>query len=610
MSTAENNKCVGIDLGTTNSEMYRMDANGNPVPCVDNQGLVITPSRVVVSDKSTKEVVFAKGAARRNVARKYPENDIYEPKRVIGRLYKDDYVKRDIHFWPFTIVEGEDGLPNYKCSGKDGELLLTAVDIDAEILRTLKAYAKEGVENAVITVPSYFSKSQIDATKKAGEQAGFTVKDIIPEPVAAAIAYAYHNNVHNHVILVYDLGGGTFDCCLVRVINGKYEVLAKDGHSHLGGADFDNAIVQFVCREYKDAYKCDLYERKSDLNALKAEAEKTKISLSDQNTNMYTFRFKPKVMANEEELPLYTHDFTRAEFEGLIQKDVQTTIGYINRIMNQVNLSIGNIDDVVCVGGSTRIPLVRSMLQDLFKNKTINFEAVNIDEAVAQGAAIYADKLMKGEKLLYGAYESIPADIPTQEMKSIGIIPYNIYYNYGMGYNKVFTKGTSYEQNEFIKRNRNLSLLFNNMKFYSVDLFYSTDDKAEKQFFGRMRLEFADPVGKESNAAIGLAFTYNKYGKLNVLLTFGETKTSTDFLLSGSSSDADELEGARVLYDCEVKAKQFFHELNKKEENEDTWEKRKDVIDFLTYLNEFGLCDDAEDIKDYFENTVGKYISK
>lgn len=226
---------VGIDLGTTNSEIYTYTDN-HPAVVPGPNGLTITPSRVVVDTTSAPDSLkFAQRARAKNILKTNPENEIYEPKRVIGRKMDDGYIRVDLHYWPFDIVEGDNGQPLYSVTGaNNSQVTLTAVDVDAEILRTLKNYAKGGVTEAVITIPSYFNKEQIRETKEAGEKAGLKVLECLHEPVAAAIAYGHANNIENATVLVYDLGGGTFDCCIVRIMGGKYHIMTSDGHSHLG----------------------------------------------------------------------------------------------------------------------------------------------------------------------------------------------------------------------------------------------------------------------------------------------------------------------------------------------------------------------------------------
>ena len=397
----ENTKVAGIDFGSLNSEIYTVE-NGAPMPVIGPDNTRVTSSSVTVDHaKSVDETVFTtRGARINNVLINCPQNHIYEIKHILGRAFNDPYVQRDVNFWPFKVVEGEDGMPYYEVKGKERVFQLSPVDAAAQVFRTLKGYSNEGIDKAVITVPAYFSESQKEATKLAGEKAGFEVLKLIPEPIAAAIAYARYYEVNNHNILVYDLGGCTFDCCLIRCSNGHYEILAKDGHSHLGGVDFENAIVKKICEEYRNRFGIDLRAYPKVMEELKEKATDMKCVLSNGNVfhnNLYMESFKD---SNGNVIPAFNYDFTRAEFNCLIEQKINITIDYVRSLLQELNMTIHNVDDVVCVGGSSYIPLVREKLQQFFNGRYINFEAVEVFEAIAEGAAIYADELMKGNDLI------------------------------------------------------------------------------------------------------------------------------------------------------------------------------------------------------------------
>ena len=610
MSGVSKARTVGIDLGTTNSEIYKME-HGQAVPCVGPNKITLTPSRVMVDPNSDGDKPrFVVGAKAKNLVRRAPQNEIYEPKRIIGRKFDDLFVKRDIHFWPFTIIEGENGFPVYSVGGKDRNYELTAEDVDAQILRTMKEYVKEGVEKAVITVPSYFSKSQIDATRKAGEDAGFEVKRIIPEPVAAAIAYGRKYDVKNHIIMVYDLGGGTFDCCIVRVTGNQFHILANNGHSHLGGADFDNAIVRFVCEQYKEQHTFDLYEQKADLNALKTEAEKTKIALSDLNTPTYRLKFAPKSKkTNGEPQPEYIHDFTRAEFEGLIQKYVDRTIELMESAIASVkesNLSKSNIDDIVCVGGSTRIPLVRQSIKAFFGDRDIDFNAVNIDEAVAEGAAIYADSFEDGIELLQDASERSGEEIDQfPQPDRVPCVAKNIYYNYGNGFNQLYHRGQQFSANlDYIRRCRNLVQLYDNMKFINVDIFCSDNDNSPKEFLGRCRLDISTPSPKEG-ITYSLIMEYSTRGSLQCIVKErdGNSQSYECYCRGDDLDDTPDKKAHQLCYRMETEARE---QLRRSQGNDDeAVEQRKKIIEFITFLEEFGMEQDVETLNDEYKVCFG-----
>ena len=606
-------RIVGIDLGTTNSEIYRIE-HGQAVPCVGPNRSTITPSRVMVDPNSNGDKpTFVEGSRGKNLIKRAPQNEIYEPKRIIGRMFDDRCVHRDIHCWPF-VIENDHGFPVYSVKGERKDYKLTPVDVDAQILRTMKNYVKEGVEKAVITVPSYFSKSQRDATRKAGEDAGFKVKRIIPEPVAAAIAYGRKRDVKNHAIMVYDLGGGTFDCCVLRVNGDQFQVLANNGHSHLGGADFDNAIVRFVCEQYKEQYDYDLYEHKADLSALKVVAEKTKKALSDLNTPTCKLEFAPKSnKTNGEPQPKYIHDFTRAEFEGLIQKDVDTTIQYIKPMMKTLIdnetfgiESVDDIDDIVCVGGSTRIPLVRQSIKAFFGDRDIDFNAVNIDEAVAEGAAIYADSFEDGIELLQDASERSGEEIDQfPQPDRVPCVAKNIYYNYGNGFNQLYHRGQQFSANlDYIRRCRNLVQLYDNMKFINVDIFCSDNDNSPKEFLGRCRLDISTPSPKEG-ITYSLIMEYSTRGSLQCIVKErdGNSQSYECYCRGDDLDDTPDKKAHQLCYRMETEARE---QLRRSQGNDDeAVEQRKKIIEFITFLEEFGMEQDVETLNDEYKVCFG-----
>lgn len=593
---------VGIDLGTTNSEIYIVK-DGKPTSCFGKHGEAMTPSRVMVDPKSELDKIkFVGGAKGRNLIRKYPQNLIYEPKRLIGRKFNDDFVKRDIFYWPFSIVE-QDGCPHYKVTGnKNCDCYCTAVDVDAEILRVLKSDLNkdDNISRAVITVPSYFTNEQKEATREAGEKAGFHVEKFLPEPIAAAIAYGFSHQVRNHTILVYDLGGGTFDCCLIRVENGKYITLAYDGFSHLGGADFDNDIVHKLCEEYKKAHGYDLFQSKRDMKGLKEEAEKAKIALSGKDCTAYEIQYSPVGLTDVNPPDVYWN-LTRNEFEGLIKSHINKTIDCVLRIINQTNLTKNNINDVVCVGGSTRIPFVREQIKAFFDNREIDFDAVDIDCAVAEGAAIYAHYLQQNIELLDDP--SLKKANPVQgETQSIVLdsIPYDIYINEGSGYTCFFEKGKAFNDCSFIKRIRNYTATFNNMKCFTVDLFYG-EKGDEKRFLGRCKLDISEPQEKK-NTRMSIFLTYHRDGKIECKLDNNHNdKCSKSFSMKdGKYHEENELK----IYEYECEAKKMLKESLMKGNSEEVVEKRKNILEFLQYLEEDALTDDLDDIQGNYEELI------
>ena len=589
---------VGIDLGTTNSEIYKY-VDKHPVAVVGPTGKHLTESRIAVDPKSMDIPIFLSGPKMRNVRTKVPENVIYEPKRIIGRSFDDEYVKRDLHFWPFQLVRGEKDLPYYRVSGQNGKTFdLSAIDIDAEILKILKGYVKEGVTDAVITIPSYFTDAQTAATAEAGKQAGLNVMRCLPEPVAAAIAYGHARKVDNEIVLVYDLGGGTFDCCIVVIEDGKYSILTSDGHSHLGGADFDNAIVKLVADELKKD-NIDIYDNKQDLSKLKDLAEKAKIDLSDSLAHNMIFKITDPVTKTVKE---YSHQFTRAEFESLIKSYIDKTIEFICRALDKAALQIGNINQIILVGGSTRIPYVQKRLTEFF-GKPIDPTIVNLDEAVAEGAAIYAASLKEG-------FELCPSTDPNKidihdiftprDGDPLPCIPYPVFYNSGDGYYRIFEKGKIWgrlkDGSSGVRSNRYTYPSVDYLSKVRLDIYAQKEDLS-MMLMGRIDMDISEPrLAKDCR--LGLTMTYSDRGRLTVILTdvASGNKESTSFLCRGDMLDeCSELKQLRMRNEMEKKADALMRKLllMKNTDNAVSW--RQSVLAELDWLeNEAVYCDEVD----------------
>lgn len=595
-------RSVGIDLGTTNSEIYTYINNHAAVVPGPN-GLTITPSRVVVDNKSTPEdIKYAVRARRHNVLRDNPENEIYEPKRVIGRKMEDGYIRVDLHYWPFDLVPGDDDKPMYRVAGANqSHVLLSAVDVDAEILRTLKSYSKEGITNAVITIPSYFNKDQEEETRQAGIQAGLNVLKCIHEPVAAAIAYGFTNNVKNADVLVYDLGGGTFDCCVVRIVGGKYHIMASDGHSHLGGADFDNAIVKMVADELRETEDIDVYASKKDLRNLKDLAEKAKIALSGALS--YTLQYKCTNTITQKVVG-YNHMLMRADFEGLIKRYIDITIEYIDRCLQQLGMTEANIDYVIPVGGSTRIPYVHARLEERFK-RSIDTTKVNIDEAVAAGAAIEANAIMEGESLieqLNPTSDSNKSNVNDPDpMDAMMAIPANIYYSVGNGYNSLFNMGRPFRPNsngEHITRsNRNVNPPRDYMNSVPFEFYYNIGN-GKMEYLGCTKIDITEPDKAESIVMTLRADLTNK-GRLSIVISNKKDNSTADVSLRVRNDTLDNIDmvRARNLKDLKQKCKNKLLELVQSLSNtEEIRERRKSLIAMIRELEEDGEYYDDSDL--------------
>jgi heat shock protein 1/8 len=378
--TENNNIAIGIDLGTTYScvAVYKKGA----VEIIANdQGDRTTPSYVGFSD--TERLV---GVAAKNAASSNPNNTVYDAKRMIGREFNDPKLQEDMKHFSFSVVN-RDGKPKISVTYKDEPKEFTPEEISAMVLTKMKQTAETylgcEVKNAVVTVPAYFNDAQRQATKDAGIIAGLNVLRIINEPTAAAIAYGLDKlNDKARNILIFDFGGGTHDVSLLTLDDGVFEVKATAGDTHLGGEDIDNKIVNFVVDEFKKKNKVDLSTNKKSLRRIRTACERAKRALSG------TTQTNIDVESVHDGIDLNIL-LTRARFESLCSDIFQKTLEPVEKVLKDAKLSKSQVDDVVLVGGSTRIPKVQELLSNYFNGKELS-RSINPDEAIAYGAAVQA----------------------------------------------------------------------------------------------------------------------------------------------------------------------------------------------------------------------------
>jgi molecular chaperone DnaK len=378
-------KVIGIDLGTTNSCVAVMEG-GEPVVIPNAEGGRVTPSVVAMSKNGERLT----GQVAKRQAITNPDNTIFSIKRLMGRRFEDEEVQRDTKILPYKLDAAENGDARVTM----GDRTYSPAEISAMVLQKLKtdaeAYLGESVTEAVITVPAYFNDSQRQATKDAGEIAGLKVLRIINEPTAASLAYGMDKK-EEKVIAVYDLGGGTFDISILEIGEGTFQVKSTNGDTHLGGDDFDQRIIEWLCEEFKRDQGIDLKQDRMALQRLKEAAEKAKVELST-------------VMQTEINLPFVTADssgpkhmnivLTRAKLEQLVGDLVEQTIGPCRQALEDAGVTAAQIGEVILVGGQTRMPLVQETVKKFFGRES--HKGVNPDEVVAIGAAIQAG-VLKGE---------------------------------------------------------------------------------------------------------------------------------------------------------------------------------------------------------------------
>jgi len=379
-------KVIGIDLGTTNSCVAVMDG-GKPKVIENAEGARTTPSIVAFTKES--ERLIGQPAKRQAVTN--PDGTVFAVKRLIGRRFDDPMTKKDMELVPYEISKGKNGDAWVKAADEEYSPSQISAYILQKMKETAESYLGETVEQAVITVPAYFNDAQRQATKDAGQIAGLEVLRIINEPTAAALAYGFDKN-DGKTIAVYDLGGGTFDISVLEIGDGVFEVKSTNGDTFLGGEDFDSKIVEWLADKFKAKENMDLRSDKLALQRLKEAAEKAKIELSSTATTEVNLPFITARMEGGATTPLHlVETISRADLEKLVLSLIQRTLDPCKKALSDAGLSASDIDDVVLVGGMTRMPKVRETVKEFFGREP--HTGVNPDEVVAMGAAIQAGVL-------------------------------------------------------------------------------------------------------------------------------------------------------------------------------------------------------------------------
>ena len=517
-------KSVGIDLGTTNSVVAVMEG-GKPTVIVNSEGSRLTPS--VVAFTRTGERLVGQLAKRQAVLN--PENTIYSAKRFIGRRYSE--VQAEIKNVPFKVVAGENDAVRFEIMGK----LYAPEEISAQVLRKLAddatKYLGEKVTDAVITVPAYFNDAQRQATKDAGKIAGLNVLRIINEPTAAALAYGLDKK-KNETILVFDLGGGTFDVSILDVGDGVFEVKATSGDTHLGGDDFDKRIVDWLAEEFQRENGIDLRKDRQALQRLTEAAEKAKIELSSM---METHISLPFITADATGPKHLDKNLSRAKFDQLTHDLVDRCVGPVKQALSDAKLTENDIDEIILVGGATRMPSIQALVRRLMKGKEPN-QSVNPDEAVAVGAAIQAG-VLAGEVKDVVLLDVTPLSLGLETLGGV--------------MTKIVERNTTVP----VRRTEVFSTADDNQTAVDIHVLQGERELArDNRTLGHFRLEGIRPAPRGA-PQIEVTFDIDANGILTVTAKDRDTGKEQKITISGSTQLSKE-EVERMVRDAQVHAEE------------------------------------------------------
>lgn len=527
-------KVIGIDLGTTNS-CVAVYEGGEAKIIPNKEGKNTTPSVVAFTDKG--EILVGDPAKRQAITN--PDKTIYSVKRIMGLMMNEEKAKEAHDKVTYKIVD-KNGMAAVDVAGK----VYTPQEISAKILSKLKAdaesYLGQAVTDAVITVPAYFNDAQRKATKEAGTIAGLNVLRIINEPTASALAYGLDSK-GDEKVLVYDLGGGTFDVTVLEISEGTFEVLSTDGNAFLGGDDFDNKIVDFLASEFKSDHGIDLKADKMALQRLKDAAESAKKELSSAEETEINLPFITADATGPKHLVI---KLTRAKFEGMIDDLIKETISHIKTAMKDAGLGKNEINEIIMVGGSTRVPLAQKMVSDEFGGKTLN-KGVNPDEVVAAGAAIQGG-VLRGDVKDVLLLDVTPLSLGIETLGGIAT--------------KIIEKGTTIP----VKKSQVFSTAEDNQPAVSISVVQGEREFArDNKSLGLFELN-GIPAAPRGVPQIEVTFDIDANGILTVSSTDKGTGKSQSITISGSSGLSEE-EINKMVQDAE----------NHKAEDA----KRKEVVD-------------------------------
>ena len=531
-------KIIGIDLGTTNSCVSVMD--GGVAKIIENsEGNRTTPS-IIAYPKDSDEILVGQPAKRQAVTN--PENTLYAIKRLIGRRFDEEAVQKDIDLVPYKIIKAKNGDAWVEVKGKK----MAAPEISARVIQKMKQTAEDylgsEVTEAVITVPAYFNDSQRQATKDAGKIAGLTVKRIINEPTAAALAYGVDKSTGDKKVAVYDLGGGTFDVSIIEMedIDGEkhFEVLSTNGDTFLGGEDFDHRIINYLVEEFKKEQGLDLSKDAMALQRLKEAAEKAKIELSSSEQTEVSL---PYITADASGPKHLNIKMTRSKLESLVADLLKRSIDPCKTALKDAGLSSGDVDEVILVGGQTRMPKVQEMVKDFFGKEPK--KDLNPDEAVAMGAAIQAG-VLSGDVKDVLLLDVTPLSLGIETMGGV--------------MTKLIEKNTTIPTNQ----SQVFSTASDNQSAVTVHVLQGEREIASaNKSLGQFNLE-GIPNAPKGQPQIEVSLDLDSDGILNVSAKDKNTGKEQSITIKSSSGLSDE-EVDKMIKDAEAHAEEDkkFHEL-------------------------------------------------
>ncbi|MBU1167377.1 molecular chaperone DnaK [Patescibacteria group bacterium] len=557
-------KILGIDLGTTNSCMAAVEG-GEPQVLENKEGNRTTPSMVAI--KQDGERVAGQLAKRQAVTN--PKNTIFSVKRLIGRKFDDPEVQKDIELFPFEIVQAGEGVKI-----KMGDKEYSPQEVSAMILQKLKADAEaklgEEITEAVITVPAYFDDSQRQATKDAGKIAGLEVKRIINEPTAAALAYGF-NKKKDQKLVVYDLGGGTFDVSVLEVGDDTVEVKSTAGDTHLGGDDFDQTIISYLLSEFKKDQGLDLSKDEMALQRFKEAAEKAKHELS---TTEETEINEPFITTDESGPKHLNMKMTRAKLEELVMDLVDKTLDPCKKALEDASLQASDIDEIIMVGGQTRMPLVQKKVEEFFGKKPN--ASVNPDEVVATGAAIQGG-VLQGDVKDVLLLDVIPLSLGIETLGSIST--------------KLIDKNTTVPTS----KTQIFSTAADNQPSVEIHVLQGEREMAgDNKTLGRFMLDGIPPAPR-GVPQVEVSFDVDANGILNVKATDKATGKEQKITITASSGLSDE-----EIAKMEEDAKKHAVEDKKKKEKIEA----KNTADSLVYTAEKSLKEGGDKVDKKIKKTV------